>query len=106
MVALAHDIRVRRQHERLPRTAAGNRSNHVRAARIALGELEARVLWIGAVFGELVGARAGLGYLMIRAIAQFETPRMVAKMPDHDLWIGFVKDMDGNLVGLMSEVRR
>ena len=33
---------------------------------------------IGAVFGELVGAKAGLGYLMTRAIAQFETPRLVA----------------------------
>ena len=33
---------------------------------------------IGAIFGELVGARAGLGYLMTRAIAQFETPRLVA----------------------------
>lgn len=33
---------------------------------------------IGAVFGEFVGARAGLGYLMTRAIAQFETPRLVA----------------------------
>lgn len=33
---------------------------------------------IGAVFGELVGSRAGLGYLMTRAIAQFETPRLVA----------------------------
>ena len=33
---------------------------------------------IGAVFGELVGARAGLGYLMTRSIAQFETPRLVA----------------------------
>jgi ABC-type nitrate/sulfonate/bicarbonate transport system permease component len=33
---------------------------------------------IGAVFGELIGARAGLGYLMTRAIAQFETPRLVA----------------------------
>lgn len=33
---------------------------------------------IGAVFGELVGARAGLGYLMTRAMAQFETPRLVA----------------------------
>jgi ABC-type nitrate/sulfonate/bicarbonate transport system permease component len=42
-------------------------------ARIAVA-----VCVIGAVFGELVGARAGLGYLMIRAIAQFETPRMVA----------------------------
>jgi ABC-type nitrate/sulfonate/bicarbonate transport system permease component len=33
---------------------------------------------IGAVFGELVGAKAGLGYLMTRAIAQFETPRLLA----------------------------
>jgi ABC-type nitrate/sulfonate/bicarbonate transport system permease component len=33
---------------------------------------------IGAVFGEFVGARSGLGYLMTRAIAQFETPRLVA----------------------------
>jgi ABC-type nitrate/sulfonate/bicarbonate transport system permease component len=42
-------------------------------ARIAVA-----ICVIGAVFGELVGARAGLGYLMVRAIAQFETPRMVA----------------------------
>lgn len=33
---------------------------------------------IGAVFGELVGARAGLGYIMTRAMAQFQTPRLVA----------------------------
>jgi ABC-type nitrate/sulfonate/bicarbonate transport system permease component len=42
-------------------------------ARIAVA-----ICVIGAVFGEFVGARAGLGYLMVRAIAQFETPRMVA----------------------------
>ncbi|MDQ3695136.1 MAG: ABC transporter permease [Chloroflexota bacterium] len=33
---------------------------------------------IGAVFGELVGARAGLGYLLTRAMAQFQTERVVA----------------------------
>jgi len=42
-------------------------------ARIAVA-----ICVIGAVFGELVGARAGLGYLMTRAMAQFETPRLVA----------------------------
>ncbi|TNE74333.1 glyoxalase [bacterium] len=30
-------------------------------------------------------------------------PQLAAKMPDHDLWIGFLKDFDGNLVGLMEE---
>lgn len=42
-------------------------------ARIAIA-----ICVIGAVFGELVGAKSGLGYLMTRAIAQFETPRLVA----------------------------
>ena len=33
-------------------------------------------------------------------------PRVIAKMPDHDLWMFFVRDSEGNLVGLMSEVVR
>jgi predicted enzyme related to lactoylglutathione lyase len=32
-------------------------------------------------------------------------PQLTAKMPDHDLWIGFVRDPDDNLVGLMEEKR-
>jgi methylmalonyl-CoA/ethylmalonyl-CoA epimerase len=36
----------------------------------------------------------------------FESPaHRIAKMPDHDLWMAFLKDSEGNLVGLMSEVR-
>jgi predicted enzyme related to lactoylglutathione lyase len=32
-------------------------------------------------------------------------PQLAAKMPDHELWIGFLRDPDGNLVGLMEEKR-
>jgi methylmalonyl-CoA/ethylmalonyl-CoA epimerase len=32
-------------------------------------------------------------------------PRMIAKMPDHDLWMGFFHDSEGNVAALMSEVR-
>jgi predicted enzyme related to lactoylglutathione lyase len=32
-------------------------------------------------------------------------PQMVAQMPDHQLWIGFVRDPDSNLVGIMEEKR-
>ncbi len=42
-------------------------------ARIAI-----TVCVIGAVFGEFVGSKAGLGYLMTRAIAQFRTDRVIA----------------------------
>ncbi len=32
-------------------------------------------------------------------------PQLAAQMPDHQLWIGFLKDPDGNLIGLMEEKR-
>ena len=34
-----------------------------------------------------------------------QAPGLTAKMPDHDLWTGFLRDPDGNLVGLMEEKR-
>jgi catechol 2,3-dioxygenase-like lactoylglutathione lyase family enzyme len=32
-------------------------------------------------------------------------PQLAAKMSDHELWIGFLRDPDDNLIGIMSEVR-
>jgi len=32
-------------------------------------------------------------------------PQLAAKLPDHELWIAFIRDPDGNLVGLMEERR-
>lgn len=40
-----------------------------------------------------------------RGAVSERAPALVAKMPDHELWIGFVRDPDKNLVGIMSEVR-
>ena len=31
-------------------------------------------------------------------------PHMIAQMPDHELWMAFFKDSEGNTVALMSEV--
>ena len=33
------------------------------------------------------------------------SPQLAAKMPDHELWLSFVRDPDNNLVGLMEEKR-
>jgi methylmalonyl-CoA/ethylmalonyl-CoA epimerase len=39
--------------------------------------------------------------------ARFEDePHLIAKMPDHDLWMTFFRDSENNLLGLMSEVKR
>lgn len=38
---------------------------------------------------------------------QFETePHLIAKMPDHDLWMAFLRDPDKNLMALMCEIRK
>lgn len=37
--------------------------------------------------------------------AKFEdTPHLLARMKDHDLWMTFFRDTEGNLLALMSEV--
>lgn len=38
--------------------------------------------------------------------ARFEAePHRIASLGDHDLWMGFFRDSEGNLLALMSEVR-
>jgi len=34
-----------------------------------------------------------------------DAPHLVARMPDHELWMFFVRDPEGNHLGVMSEVR-
>jgi methylmalonyl-CoA/ethylmalonyl-CoA epimerase len=43
--------------------------------------------------------------LIEKGVTLEHEPRVIAKMPDHDLWMFFVRDSEGNLVGFMSEVR-
>lgn len=35
-----------------------------------------------------------------------DEPHMIARMPDHDLWMTFFRDSEDNLLALMSEVKR
>lgn len=43
--------------------------------------------------------------LIRRGVEFISEPHMVAKMPDHDLWMAFFRDSEGNTLALMSEVR-
>ena len=51
---------------------------------------------------DVVGAPAAI---VARGATSERVPQLTAKMPDHELWMGFVRDPDGNLVGLMEERR-
>jgi len=35
-----------------------------------------------------------------------DEPHLIARMPDHDLWMTFFRDSEDNLMALMSEVAR
>ena len=43
--------------------------------------------------------------VVARGAAPERAPALTARLPDHELWMAFVRDPEGNLVGLMSEVR-
>jgi methylmalonyl-CoA/ethylmalonyl-CoA epimerase len=51
---------------------------------------------------DIHGAHAAL----VARGALFEAaPHLIARMPDHELWMAFLRDPDGNSLALMSEVR-
>ena len=43
--------------------------------------------------------------LKARGVAFQGEPHLIAKMPDHELWMGFFKDSEGNTLALMEEKR-
>jgi len=50
--------------------------------------------------------RAAFDALVARGVPVVEQPALVAKLPDHDLWLASLRDPEGNVFALMSEVPR
>ncbi len=51
------------------------------------------------------GLESAYPALLARGATGEQAPQLTAKLPDHELWMAFVRDPDGNLVGLMEERR-
>jgi methylmalonyl-CoA/ethylmalonyl-CoA epimerase len=43
--------------------------------------------------------------LKSRWVTFTDDPHMIAKMPDHELWMALFKDVDDNVLAIMCEVR-
>ena len=43
--------------------------------------------------------------LLDRGVTFHEPPHVVARLPDHELWLAFFRDTERNVLALMSEVR-
>jgi methylmalonyl-CoA/ethylmalonyl-CoA epimerase len=57
------------------------------------------------VYFRVEGIEAVVATLRSRQVYFEREPHLVAKMPDHELWMAFMHDPDGNLLALMEEKR-
>jgi methylmalonyl-CoA/ethylmalonyl-CoA epimerase len=60
----------------------------------------------GVIYYQVSDLSAAHRALVARGADIVQPPHLIARMPDHDLWMAFLHDSEGNVVGLMSEVRR
>ena len=56
------------------------------------------------VYYKVVDIHATFQTLASRGLAFEADPHLIAKLPDHELWMAFFRDPDTNLLALMSEV--
>jgi len=48
--------------------------------------------------------KAAYGRMVASGVRFQDEPHLIARMPNHDLWMTFFHDTEGNLLALMSEV--
>jgi len=57
----------------------------------------------GAIYFRVADLALTVTELRAKGLEIFSAPHLTAPMPDHDLWMAFIKDPDGHLIGLMME---
>ena len=57
------------------------------------------------IYYQVPDLHAAFETLSARGVSFEAEPHLIAKLPDHDLWMAFFRDPDRNLLALMSEVR-
>ena len=59
----------------------------------------------GVIYYQVPDLQAAFETLTARGVVFEAKPHLIARMPDHELWMAFFRDPDRNLLALMSEVR-
>jgi len=57
------------------------------------------------IYYKVPDLQAAFEALSARGASFAAKPHLIAKLPDHELWMAFFRDPDENLLALMSEVR-
>jgi methylmalonyl-CoA/ethylmalonyl-CoA epimerase len=57
----------------------------------------------GAIYFRVPDISIAVANLKKRGAPFVDSPHLIAPMQDHDLWMTFIRDPDGHLIGLMME---
>ena len=57
------------------------------------------------LYFKIAGIEGAHATLEKRGVTFVDEPHFITRMPDHDLWMTFFKDPDGNALALMEEKR-
>ena len=57
------------------------------------------------IYYKVSGLQVAFETLSARGVHFEAKPHLIARLPDHELWMAFFRDPDRNLLALMSEVR-
>jgi len=64
---------------------------------------QAVVVAQGAIYFRVPDLLVAVKALIDKGVAIESAPHLISPMPDHDLWMAFIRDPDGHLIGLMME---
>jgi len=79
----------------------------VGAIRLMLGLAETAVSLSSTIlYFKVADIEAAHASLVEQGVTFLQPPHLVAKMPDHDLWLTLLKDPDENILGLLCELPR
>ena len=74
--------------------------------RLMLSPAEGPEAATGILYYAVADIAAALDTLQARGVQFEQAPHLVGSTGDRDVWIAFLRDSEGNLVGLISEVPR
>lgn len=67
---------------------------------------EARDHHTSVIYYKVADIHAAMETFTSRGVVPVREAQLVARMPDHDLWMAFIRDPDENLIGIMAEIRQ
>ncbi len=63
------------------------------------------IIQVRSCISRFATSRPTIAELLERGVTFLGEPHLIARMPDHELWMAFFRDSEGNTLALMEEKR-